>query len=55
MCAHRCVRAEQASEDRNLAGSTIKTVTALLAAGAVLLPHAAMAVSGGGGELVVIT
>lgn len=45
----RCARAQQASADRREPGPAIKSITALLAAGAVLLPHAAMAVSGGGG------
>ena len=48
--AHMCVRAEQGAEDKHQAQkAAIKRVTAFLAAGAVLLPHAAMAVSGGGG------
>ena len=50
--AQRRVRAEQGTEDRHQAvRATMKHVTAFLAAGAVLLPHAAMAVSGGGGML----
>ena len=50
--AHISVRAEQAAEDKHQAQkATLKRVTAFLAAGAVLLPHAAMAVSGGGGML----
>ncbi|KAL3157040.1 hypothetical protein ABBQ38_001288 [Trebouxia sp. C0009 RCD-2024] len=48
--AQRCVRAEQGAEDRQQAvRSTMKQLTALLAAGVVLLPNAAIAVSGGGG------
>lgn len=47
----RYVRAEQTSADKKVAGSAVKTVTAILAAGAVLFPHVAMAVSGGGGQL----
>lgn len=50
--AQVCVRAEQGAEDRHQAQkATIKRVTAFLAAGVVLLPHAALAVSGGGGML----
>lgn len=51
--AQRSVRAEQGAEDRQQAvRSTMKHLTAFLAAGAVLLPHAAIAVSGGGGMLI---
>lgn len=50
--ALRYVRAEQQSEEKHHAvRATLKSVTAFLAAGAVLLPHTAMAVSGGGGML----
>ena len=49
--AQRCVSAEQRPSNKSVAGSALKTLTALLAAGAVLLPHASMAVSGGGGQL----
>ena len=46
----RCARAQQAAEDGRQPRQAIKTLTAVLAAGAVLLPHGAIAVSGGGGE-----
>ncbi|DBA93747.1 hypothetical protein WJX82_010229 [Trebouxia sp. C0006] len=47
--AQRCVSAEKGPSDKTVAGSALKTLTAVLAAGAVLLPHASLAVSGGGG------
>ncbi len=49
--AQRCVSAEKGPSDKTVAGSALKTLTAVLAAGAVLLPHASLAVSGGGGQL----
>lgn len=47
---HRCVIAQQRTEARKPAETAFRnTLTAILAAGAVLLPHPSLAVSGGGG------
>lgn len=49
--AQRCASADKGPSDKTVAGTAMKTLTAVLAAGAVLLPHASLAVSGGGGQL----
>ena len=47
---HGCIRAQQPSEARKSADTAFRnTLTAFLAAGAVLMPHPSLAVSGGGG------
>lgn len=47
---HACIRAQQSSEARKPAETAFRnTLTAFLAAGAVLMPHPSLAVSGGGG------